>query len=50
MKKGPWCLVDHKDCKEFAKSLNEYNRAKAEFNSKDNYLKKKIGELINRSK
>jgi len=50
MKKGPWCLVDHKDCKEFTKSLNEYNRAKAEFNSKDNYLKKKIGELINRSK
>lgn len=48
LKKGPFCLVDHPDCKNLVKSLKDYAKAKEAFNSQDNYLKKKIGEIINR--
>lgn len=48
LKSGPFCLVDHQDCKDLLKSLKDYNKAKEKFNSQDNYLKKKIGEMINK--
>jgi hypothetical protein len=50
LKSGPFCLVDHQDCKNLLKSLKDYNKAKENFNSQDNYLKKKIGEMINKNK
>ena len=48
LKRGPFCLVNDPDCKEFISSLKEYNKAKEKFSSHDNYLKKKIGEMVNK--
>ncbi len=48
LKTGPFCLVDDPDCKNLLKSLKDYNKAKENYNTQDNYLKKKIGEMINK--
>jgi len=48
LKTGPFCKVDHKDSKDFLKSLKDYNNSIEKFKAEDNYLKKKISEMMNK--
>jgi hypothetical protein len=48
LKTGPFCLVDHQDSKDFVKSLKDYNKSIEKFKAEDNYLKKKISDMMNK--
>jgi hypothetical protein len=48
LKNSRFCNVDHKDCRNLKKMLENYNKAKLEFNTIDAKLKKKLGEAINK--
>ena len=49
LKASPFCVIDHDDCKNLVKTLKGYSNAKKEFITQDSNLKKKLGEVINRS-
>ena len=48
LKTGPFCKIDHQDSKDFLKSLKDYNNSIEKFKAEDNYLKKKISEMMNK--
>jgi uncharacterized FlgJ-related protein len=48
LKASPFCTIDHEDCKNLVKTIKDYSKARIEFNTQDNNLKKKLGEVINK--
>lgn len=50
IKSSPFCTLRDNNCKTAIEALNNYNKVKDKLNTEDNYLKKKIGEIVNRKK
>ena len=49
LKANPFCTTDHEDCKNLVRALKDYSNAKKEFNIQDSKLRKKLGEITNKS-
>jgi hypothetical protein len=47
LKNTPLYTLNHPDSKSLIKIIKDYNIAKDRFNTEENYLKKKIGEILN---
>lgn len=50
LKKSPLCTLNHPNSKSLIKALNAYSNAKDQYNTEENYLKKKLGEAVNNIK
>jgi hypothetical protein len=50
LKKSPLCTLNHSNSKSLIKALNDYSKAKDQYNTEENYLKKKLGEAVNNIK
>jgi hypothetical protein len=48
LKTSDFCKLNHEDCKNLIKALNDHSNARKEFNLQANNLKKVLGEVINR--
>lgn len=48
LKKSAFCTLSNEDSKNLVKTLRDYTNAKYEFNTQDNKLKKRLGEVINK--
>ena len=48
LKASPFCAIKGKESKNLINTLKDFSNVKKEFNTQDNYLKKKIGEVINK--
>lgn len=48
LKASDFCKLNHEDCKNLIKALNDHSNARKEFNIQANKVKKLLGEVINK--